>query len=266
MALSFTKPPSAPKRNVLLYGPPKSGKTAGACSAPGPILLLNADLPNATWYAHDRARQAGGQQHLHEIEYAGFATLTDIGFGIERGDLAGPDGRPIETIVVDPINELYRLVLEELSGRAISPTLQTYLATQTHLERFFRALCKAKQYNAVFVAHELPVKDEASGTLERLAATGTTNPALGQKLMGMVDVIGYTAVVEVADKYEYLAQLIDAKGRRGGDRFASLGPVAPIDLAAWFASGPQADTSPAKPAAKSKPVAKPAAVPEEAAA
>jgi hypothetical protein len=255
MALSYTKPPSAPKRNVLLYGPPKSGKTAGACSAPGPILLLNADLPNASWFAHDRARQAG-QQHLHEVEYQGFATLTDIGFAVERGDLTGPDGCHIETIVVDPINELYRLLLEELSGRSITPSLPTYLATQTHLERWFRGLCKAKQYNVVFVAHELPIKDEASGTVERLASTGTTNPALGQKLMGMVDVIGYTAVVEVGEKFEYMAQLVDAKGRRGGDRFASLGPVQPIDLTAWFATGPQEDKS-AKKAAK--PAAKPAA-------
>jgi hypothetical protein len=246
MPLSFVEPPVAPKRNVLLYGPPKSGKTAGACSAPGPILLLNADLPNASWYAHERARQAG-EEHLHEIEYKGFESLTDIGFAIERGNLAGPDGCTIETIVVDPVNELYRMLLEQLSDRALSPSLPTYQAVTVHMERFYRALCKNRGYNVVFVAHEMPVKDESTGVVERLAQTGTTNPSLGQKLMAMVDVIGYTAVVESGEKYTYLAQLVNAKGRRGGDRFDSLGPVQPIDLAAWFATGPQVQEAAAPP-------------------
>jgi hypothetical protein len=236
--MKFVKPPLVPKRNVLLYGPPKTGKTAGATSAPGPVLLLNADLPNATWYAHSRASKG---HEIREVEYEGFKTLTEIGQGLVKGTLDA------ETIVIDPINELYRRLLEEFSNRAVSPSLPTYQTVSVQLERFFRMLCEDQTVNVVLVAHEMPVEDEATNTIERLAATGTKNPSLGQKLMGMVDVIGYTAVVEREDgENAYVAQLVNAKGRRGGDRFDVLGNFREMDLTEWFSLGPQ-DEAPAAP-------------------
>jgi hypothetical protein len=234
-------PPTGAKRSVLLYGPPKTGKTAGATSAPGPVLLLNADLPNASWFAHQR------RDDLTEVAYESFGdTLVAIGKGIAAQDLTfgGVTPEPISTIVVDPVNEVYRRLLEELAERAISPSLPTYQAVSVHLERFCRALCEAPAPNVVFVAHDLPVKDEASGEIERLPATGTTNPALGRRLMGMVDVVGYTAVMEQEDGgYSYVAQLVNAKGRRGGDRFDSLGPFREMDLSEWFAEPLKTETT-----------------------
>lgn len=228
--MKFVTPPKVPKRNVLLYGPPKTGKTRGATSAPGPVLLLNADLPNATWFAHSQQKRG----HIKEVQYEGFNTLLEIGTMVAKGEL------PFETIVIDPLGELYRRLLEEFSQRAISPSLPTYQAVSVHLERFCRALCESPDFNVVLVAHEHPVHDESNNTTEKLAWTGTKNPALGQKLMGMVDIVGFTAMIEAEDgNHQYVAQLINAKGRRGGDRFDSLGDFAPLDLAAWFASGPQ---------------------------
>ncbi len=202
--------------NVLLYGPPKTGKTVGAATAPGPLLYLNAEAPNATRFAHTRREFA-------EASVEGLETLV----------AATEETGKYETVVLDPIGEVYRLVLEGLSGRALSPAIQQYGDTGTHVERFCRYLCE-QPLNAVFVCHELPVKDEESGHFEKLPFTGTNNPAFGQKLMAMVDVIGYTGVVKEGDKEpEYVAQLFNGGGRRGGDRFGVLGASRSIDLTEW---------------------------------
>jgi hypothetical protein len=230
--MKLATPPTGDKRSVLLYGPPKTGKTTGATSAPGPVLLLNADLPNASFFAHSR------RDDLLEIPYESFReTLIAIGKGIADGDPTfGGTTPPIKTLVVDPINELYRRILDELSNRAVSPTLPTYQAVNVHLERFCRALCETPLMNVVFVCHDLPVKDESTEEVERLPATGTTNPALGRRLMGMVDIVGFTAVYEEEGQgFKYMAQLVNAKGRRGGDRFDTLGPFREMDLTEWFA-------------------------------
>lgn len=222
--MKFVTPPAAPKTNVLLYGAPKSGKSTAAASAPGPVLYLNTDLPNATWFAH---RQHPG---LLEVQYEGFHTMVEIVDSIQKKSL---DPVP-QTVVIDPVSELYRRLLEELSQRAVAPSLPTYGAVGVHVERFCRALCEA-DVNVVFICHDLPVKDESNGEVERLPATGTTNPALGRKLMGMVDIVGFTAVMEKDDGgHDYVAQLVNAKGRRGGDRFNVLGAFRPLDLAEWF--------------------------------
>jgi hypothetical protein len=237
--MKFVEHKAQPSQNVLLYGPPKSGKTTGALSAPGPLGLVNADLPNATWYAR------GKYPEVQEIEWEGFSTLIELGALLKQGEL------PFKTLVIDPVGELYRMMLEEFSDRAISPSLPTYLAVQTHIERFCRAMCESPDVNLVIVAHDIPVKDEGADETERLPATGTTNPALGRKLMSMVDVVGFTGVVEKeGGDSEYVAQLINGKGRRGGDRTDSLGKTRPIDLAEWFttmAAAMAADNSGATP-------------------
>ena len=220
--MKLAEMPAAPRRNVLLYGPPKVGKTNGACTAPGKVALLNCDLPNATWFARSRHPQ------VDEIVFEGYATIKEIGVAINQGSF------PYDTVIVDPVNELYRLILEGVSKAAVSPPLPAYQATGVHVERFCRGLCRSPDVNAVFVLHELPVKDEATGNFERLPNTGTSNPALGQKLMGMVDVIGYCGVQVDEGEPRYMAQTLPGGGRRGGDRFNVLGAVREVDLTEWF--------------------------------
>lgn len=222
MALTFRPPPSVDDAfypNILLYGPPKTGKTAAACSAPGLVTLLNADLPNAT----DYARLKYGSR-IQEVNFEGFESLRQIALGVND----------MEVVVVDPVGELHRRVIEEMSSRAVRPSLNQYGDTSTHVERFCRHLCEAP-VTAVFVCHEHPVKDESTGQMERLPWTGTTNPSLGQKLMGMVDIIGYTGTLEVeGEGTKYIAQLVHDKGRRGGDRYDVLGSWRELDLAEWI--------------------------------
>jgi hypothetical protein len=198
MTLEFIKPKDEVIHpNVLLYGPPKSGKTTGACSAPGGVMLVNADLPNATRHAH----RLDTEGRIMEVALKGMGTLLDVHQAI-HGQGQG-DARMIDAVVIDPIGELHRRLLEEESKRAIRPTLNQYGDVSVHLERFCRALCEL--------------------------------PALGQKLMGMVDIVGYCGVAEADDGTRtYLAQTVNSEGRRGGDRFAVLGDFAPLDLTAWF--------------------------------
>jgi adenosyl cobinamide kinase/adenosyl cobinamide phosphate guanylyltransferase len=222
---------------LRLCGPPKTGKSAGAASAPGHILYLNADLPNALRFARSRDTE----QRIYEVEFEGLQTLIDIAHALKQ--------KPTwDTVVVDPLGELYRRLLEDLSNRSMRPSLPTYGDVGTHMERFCRMLCEAP-VNAVFVAHEIPVKDEATDSVERLPSTGTKNPALGQKVMGMVDIVGSTVMFEKDGENVYAAQLINARGARGGDRFDVLGNWRALNLTEWFEiakQGPTAQTAPAE--------------------
>ena len=223
--MRFVAPPSEAETyaNVLLYGPPKTGKTAGAATAPGAVLYINADLPNATAFAKSRDPEG----RIMEVEIDGLDTLGEIAN-------AATQNPTWDAVVVDPIGELHRRLLESASNRAVRPTLNQYGDVSTHLERFCRFMCEAP-VNFIIVAHELQTKDEALGTIDRIPYTGTSNPALSQKLMGMVDILGYTGVVEQEDGgRQYVAQLVNEAGRRGGDRFNVLGEWRPIDLADWF--------------------------------
>jgi hypothetical protein len=224
--LTFVDPPVDPRPNVLLYGPPKSGKTAAAASAPGRVLYLNVDLPNAIHYANEQHNDDG------RIFYAGFeglGTLVDIFKAAESGDW--------DVVVADPIGDLYRRLLAVSSNDAIRPTLNQYGDVGVHLERWCRGMCELPTVSFIIVGHEFPIEDESTGQVDRLVWTGTKSgsASLSQKLMGMVDIVGYCGVAPQEDgSAKYLATLVNEGGRRGGDRFATLGRWEELDLADWF--------------------------------
>jgi hypothetical protein len=218
--LTLVKPTEESTINAVLYGPPKSGKTVGAATAPGKLLYLNADTANATRFAHSR----------RDFDEAHVEDLSTLIAAIDAAD-------DYDSVVLDPVADVYRVVLEGLSNRALSPQIQQYGDAGTHLERFCRALCE-KPVNAVFVCHEIAVPNEETGGMEYLpfVSTKSGSPVFAGKLMAMVDVIGYTGVVppeKEGDPVKYVAQLINARGRRGGDRFGALGTSREVDLAEW---------------------------------
>jgi DNA (cytosine-5)-methyltransferase 1 len=239
--LSKMRPPpevgARPHINVLLYGPGKSGKTTAALSAPDFKLALNFDQVNSTYFARtfrdpghtifeiEMPRYEEGKLHTENM-------LNEVAVTYARHmeDGSEPDAM---TVIADPIGQLHRRLLEDLSRKAIRPSRDAYGDVAKIIERWARFMCDMP-CNFVMVCHERPIKDEESGGFERLPFTGTTNPDLGLRLAEMVDIVGYTGRLDQEGETKYVAQLFNGNGRRGGDRFGVLGDYRELDLAEWF--------------------------------
>lgn len=216
--LRFVEPRPDPFVNFVLYGPPGSGKTVAACGVPGPVLVLNAERPNATRYAH----QLYGDQ-LREARVEGIRTLVAATDAIKTGDF--------QSVVLDPVGAVHRTLLMEVSGGAFSPTLPQYGDASTHLERFCLWLFEAPVH-VVLVAHEHAFKTKEGN--EKMPWTGTTNPAIAENLMAEADVVGYTGVAESeTGEPSYMATLVNTEDRRGKDRFGAIGPARELNLGEW---------------------------------
>lgn len=229
MSLEFVKPTDRPTTiDALLYGAEGVGKTTGALTAPGPILLLNSEGANAARFA----RELYGDEHVREVAVTGRKVLEDAILYLRDG------GDGVRSLVLDSLDATHRVLLDE-RAQGGKPTLPQYGDVGTDLERFCRT-ARDLPVNVVLVAHELSAKDDESGQIERTPFTGTSNPALGVKLMAMVDVVGYCARVEPPDGQggdaRYMAQLITANGRRGKDRTGRLGKTRELNVGEWLAT------------------------------
>lgn len=221
MTLTFVKPaPAGTTANILMYGPPGTGKTVGACSAPGPILVLNAEGQGAL----RKAREVHAQADIREVAVTGKKILDDAYLYLR-------DGKGGErTVIVDTVGEVYRILLEEFGGDR--PTLQQYGDTNLVIERFVRAL-RDLDINVVLTAHEEVVTDGTTGETMRQPVTG--GKKLPGNLMAQVDVVAYTGVVtEDGKPPRFVAQLVDGGGRRCKDRSGRLGQVRDVNLTEWL--------------------------------
>lgn len=206
---------------MLLYGPPKIGKTTAGVSAPGPVLHLNAEGPNAVAFARERH----GDEKVREVVVDGAQTMNDVLLYLRNNP-------PERTVVLDTVSAIFGVLLEDKAGRG-KPSLPMYGDVTTAIERFVREV-RDMPVNMILLAHETPIKDESTGVIERLPYTGTNNPALGGKLMAWVDVIAYCGRVVNEKGERYCATLVDASGRRGGDRTGRLGRDRDLDLSEWL--------------------------------
>jgi hypothetical protein len=154
-------------------------------------------------------------------------------------------GESFDTWVLDPVGELHRRLLVARSRGAVRPTLDAYGDVAREVEDFCRFMVEAP-CNFVIVAHEHAIKDEDSGGFRVLPWTGTTNPALAQKLLGMVDIVGYTGAVQTKKdndqvEVEYVTQLVPHSGRPTGVRGRFNALLTPegyrkTNLTEWFAT------------------------------
>lgn len=218
--LNFLTPRErAPKTNVLLFGPPKRGKSTGAATAPGPILYLNAEPPNAL----DYPRSVSPEGHIREFPMLGHQSLSDAWLYLRDG------GGGEKTVVVDTVAELWRVLVEEKSVNTRA-TLQQYGDVGTEIERFCRFLTRDCPMNVVLVCHE-QYMDSPEGKMLMPQTGGQKNPMI---LASMVDVVGYVSVVEERDKPpRYIAQVQPAPGRYAGHRNGILGQAIDLNISDW---------------------------------
>ncbi len=225
MPLTFVEPTSSPPTlNIVLYGPEGSGKTWGSLSAPGPILYLNAEGRNGV----DDAREHYGAAHIHEVTIDSPQVLDEAELYLRGG------GEGEQTVVIDSLSSAYRALVDHFSGGG-KPSLPNYGDAGLRIERFCRAL-RDMPFNVIAIAHEIAIRDDATGAFERMPYTGSNNPALGVKIMSDYDVVAYSARVAPEDGSEprTLAQVIAGNGRRGKNRGGFLPPFLPLDIGTWL--------------------------------
>lgn len=230
--------------NGILFGPPKTGKTTGAHTAPGRVLYLNFDLKNATLYARSLPENKGRVREPKVPRYAADEqgnSLPQIWGMMTKTVYDAYEGK-WDTIVVDPLGELHRRLLEEQTNKTRRPSLDQRGNVLTDIERWCRSLSEAP-VNFVVVMHEMQA-DRGEETVA-IPFTGTqksSQGSLGPKLTGMVDFIAYTGSVEVeGEGQRWVAQLRPGRGpdgtdRKAGSRFAPLMSEAyrEVNLAEWF--------------------------------
>jgi hypothetical protein len=208
--------------NVLLYGPGGNGKTVGACSAPKPLVLVNADGPDASRKTH--AIYGDG---IREVPFVGAKTLDDTYLY-----LTSKEGADVKTLVLDPLGEIYEKLFEELGGDR-KDGLKNHMDVQTKIRRFVRSVCDLP-INVVIVCHE-EVADNEGDPLRRPLTGGKKLP---EKIIGMVSIVGYVGVIpadeEKGTPRRWVAQLVEARGRRAKDRSEGLGDSRDINLEEWF--------------------------------
>jgi hypothetical protein len=225
----------SPHLNVILYGPPKVGKSTAAASAPGPILLINTDGSSAYGFA----RKKYGKGRILEVEMKGKGTLDSALKMLREGEKIG-DQIP-KTVVLDNVGEVYRILLEEMnSGR---PTLGQYGDAGTIIERWARHV-RNLPYHLVLVAHE-QLLDSSEGNVLMPQCGGRK---LSPVLCAMVDVIAYCQMQPGTQTQGavFWAQTTSGYGRYAGNREGFLGQSAFTNLDVWVEAWNNA--APQKPA------------------
>lgn len=224
--LEFTKPEERPDTfNTLLYGGSGNGKTMGALSAPGKILLVNADGPDATRMAHkvygDRIKEVVlNNENANQVLDDVYLTL--------KGK------HDFDTVVLDTMGEIYTALLDQWSnvGKISLPMRGD---ASTKIERYVRAL-RDLPINVVLVCQEQIEDAESDGEQQRLTMplVGPRTGLLWSKVMEAMSIVGYVAeVTGDDDKPKWMAQLLETAGRKAKNRY-NLGAVREVNLTEWF--------------------------------
>lgn len=225
--------------NIVLYGRPKVGKTAGACTAPGPVLHVNAEGPDSVAYALNR-----DGDKVRSVSFTGRKMFPEIVAYL------GDEGSDVQTVVLDTVGAMYDLMLSQERSRDPRKSYGAVNdALRAHLTWLF-----AQHRNVVVVAHEKEIGDGEDTIFVPSIPGRQILPYIEQN----ATIIGYVATVPEEDGSETrVAQLSPGKGRTCGDRTDSLGRWRSLDLTEWAEVVAKAHKS--KPAEKAEPDAKKAA-------
>jgi hypothetical protein len=226
--LLFETAPDTPDTfNVLLYGPPKSGKSTAAATAPSPILWVSAEGPGALAYA----RKIAGQRS-HQILEVRIGRQTDAR-QVLRDTIAhvkhGLDPKP-KTVVVDTLAKVRESLIRQIVVPGAKNSIQQFGEVARILREFIQSM-RDLPVNLVLIAHQ-DISDADGERIVRALIGG----ALTEEIPGEVDVIAYTHSFkdEESGERRYVGQLVEAKGRIAGDRSGGLGSVRDLDLSEWL--------------------------------
>lgn len=226
--LIFVEEPPTPEHfNVVLYGPTGGGKSTGAASAPGPILWVNADGPNALAYARKTARERGTTILEVRITPDPRADtrqiLRDVVTHVRGGGV--PE---VETVVVDTIGKVREALIAQLVQPGAKNSLQQFGDVAKALGGFVRTM-RDLPVNLLLLAHE-DIADTDGDRIVRPLIGG----ALTETIPGEVDIVAYCAAHREENEIQYLGQLAAGRGRRAKDRSGGLGVVRPLDISEWL--------------------------------
>jgi hypothetical protein len=226
--LMFVEAPAAPTTaNFLLYGPPKSGKSTAAATAPGPILWVSAEGPGALGYARKVARQRGIE--IHEVRVTRGADTRVVLRDVIQHVRSGAEPQ-IQTVVVDTIAKVRERLIAEIVVPGAKNSIQQFGEVARVLREFVEIM-RDEPVNLVLIAHQDVADAEGDRIVQPLIGG-----ALTQVIPGEVDVIAYTHSFkdEESGERRYVGQLVEAKGRIAGDRSGGLGTVRDLNLSDWL--------------------------------
>ena len=224
--LVFAEEPDPPRwLNYLLYGPVGAGKSSAAATAPGPVLWLNAEGPNALAYPRKVARERGAA--IYEVRFEMDVDPRPQLREIVKHLRAGADPVPA-TVALDTLGRLRELLIAAIVVPGAKNSLQQFGEVAKAL-RWFVGCLRDLPVNTVLIAHE-SIEDAEGERIVRPLIGG----ALTEYIPSEADVVAYCHAHRDGDAVQYLGQLVEGRGRRCKDRSGGLGVVRPLDLTEWL--------------------------------
>lgn len=227
--LLFAAAPPAPDTvNLLAYGPPGSGKTTFAATAPGPVLVVNAEGPGALSYARKTAAERGTE--IHEVRLDPLVPVRNTLLQVVQHLRSGADPVP-RTVVVDTLGKVRDMLVDQIVEKGTRNSLPQYGQVADILGKFVGVL-RDLPVNVVLIAHE----DVADGDQGDRIVRPLIGGQLTEKIPGEVDVVAYCGAVrdDSAGTVRYVGQLVEGRGRRAKDRSGGLGTSRDLDLSEWL--------------------------------